>query len=35
LAIPAAIKMCEVVHGDKIPEELQSIPIFNDTIKKE
>jgi len=32
LVLPAAIKMYEIVHGDKIAEALQSIPVSNDTI---
>jgi len=36
LALPAAIKICEIVHGDKIKaiKALRSIPVSNDTIKR-
>jgi len=30
LVLPAAIQICEIVHGDKIAEALWSIPISND-----
>ncbi|XP_060873903.1 SCAN domain-containing protein 3-like [Metopolophium dirhodum] len=34
LVLPAAIKICEIVHGDKIADALRSIPVSNDTIKR-
>lgn len=34
LVLPAAIKICEVIHGDKIADTLRSIPVSNDTIKR-
>jgi len=34
LILPAAIKICEIIHGDKIATLLKSIPISNDTMKR-
>ncbi|CAI6354690.1 unnamed protein product [Macrosiphum euphorbiae] len=34
LVLPAAIKICEIVHGNKIADALRSIPVSNDTIKR-
>ncbi|KAL4126413.1 hypothetical protein QTP88_010635 [Uroleucon formosanum] len=34
LVLPAAIKICEVIHGDKIADTLRPIPVSNDTIKR-
>ncbi|XP_025201853.1 protein FAM200A-like [Melanaphis sacchari] len=34
LVLPAAVKICETVHGVKIADALRSIPVSNDTIKR-
>lgn len=34
LVLPAAIKICKIVHGDEIADALRSIPVSNDTIKR-
>lgn len=34
LILPAAIKICEIIHSDKIANPLKSIPISNDSINR-
>lgn len=34
LVLPAAIKMCEIIHGDKFGESLKSIPLSRDTVQR-
>ncbi|XP_075472991.1 protein FAM200B [Ascaphus truei] len=34
LVLPAAIKMCEIMHGSKYAEALKSIPLSRDTVKR-
>lgn len=34
LILPAAIKICEIMHNDKISNSLKSIPISNDTMRR-
>jgi hypothetical protein len=32
LLLPAATKMCEIMHGEKYGESLKTIPLFNNTV---
>jgi hypothetical protein len=34
LLLPAAMKMCEIMHGEKYGEALKTIPLFNTTVMR-
>jgi hypothetical protein len=34
LLLPAGMKMCEIMHGERYGEALETIPVSNDTVKR-
>ena len=34
LVLPAAVKMSEIVHGEKYDDEIRKIPLSNDTVAR-
>jgi hypothetical protein len=33
LMLPAAMKMCEIIHGQEYSRDLKTIPLFHNTVR--